>query len=495
MSVPQAEMKMRVARTVKWNAIDKITSMALYTITGIVLARVVPKDDFGLVSAVLVFQAFATLFVDSGFSSALLQKKRVSRLDYSTVLWFNMAMSFIIYLLLFFCAPLIAEWYQGDQRIIPLGRAMFVVFILNAAGIVQTNRLMKRMEVKMIAVANAAGLFVSSVAAIWMALDGWGAWSLVWQAIINAGVKTLLLWLTGGWLPVMRFSLRSLKSFFKVGSGMMGGAFLNILFRNIYSLIIGNRAGVLPLSYYGQADKWSTMGISSLSAVLTQSFLPALADYQDSPERFASSTAKMNRFTSYLVFPCIRLLIVVSRPLFHVLFDTKWDAAIILFQLLLLRGIFTVLSAVYNNYILALGHSRWIVGTELIRDIAALVAIALTWSYIALETPKDPVYGIVILLWGQIAASFLTWGITMVIAARLSGRTWWQFITDSLPYAVSSIAVVTAVGAFSFVIEGQLALLVLQSLCGALLYIGINMVLGSVVQRDVASFLLSRFRR
>lgn len=495
MAEPKAEMKLRVARTVKWNAIDKLISMVLYTVTGVVLARVVPKEDFGLVSAILVFQAFATLFVDSGFSSALLQKKRVTRLDYSTVLWFNVAMSVIIYLILFFCAPLIADWYQGDQRIIPLSRVMFVVFILNATAIVQTNRLMKRMDIKMIAIANGVGLIVSSIVAIWMALAGFGAWALVWQAIINAALKSLLLWLTGNWLPRLRFSLTALRKFFKVGSGMMGGAFLNILFRNVYSLVIGNRAGVLPLSYYGQADKWSTMGISSLSAILTQSFLPALADYQDQPQKFAASCAKMNRFTSYLLFPSFGILIAVSTPLFHTLFDTKWDAAIILFQLLLLRGIFTVLSSVYNNYILALGHSGWIVGTELIRDVTALVAIALTWSYIDLETPDAPVAGIVILLWGQIAASALTWAITLVVAAKLSGRSWWQFLTDSLPYVATSLFVVTVIAMLGFFIEWDLMLLVAQAVLGVALYLAINFALGSVIQREALTFILSRFCR
>lgn len=491
----KAEMKLRVARTVKWNVIDKIASMALYTVTGIVLARVVPKEDFGLVGAVLVFQAFATLFVDSGFSSALVQKKHVTRLDYSSVLWFNIVMSLAIYAVLYFCAPLIADCYQGDQRIIPLARVMFLTFIINATAIVQTNRLTKMMDVRMIAVSNAVGLIVSSVVAIVMALCDYGAWALVWQSIINAAVKSAILWITGRWMPLMRFSMASMRSFFRVGSGMMGGAFLNILFRNIYSFIIGNRAGMLPLSYYSQADKWSTMGISSLSAVFTQSFLPALSDFQDDPRKFASSTAKMNRFTAYLVFPCVGLLMASTTALFHMLFGTKWDASILLFQLLLFRGLFTVMSAVYNNYILALGHSRWIVGTELIRDVAALVAILLTWTYIAVEKPGDPVWGIAVLLWGQIAASFLTWAVTLVIAARLSRRPVWQFVTDIIPYTVVSLLAVTAVTVLPRFISGAIPLFAAQIALGAAVYLGVNRLAGSHIQAEVLSFLLSRFRR
>lgn len=491
----QAEMKRRVAGTVKWNAIDKILSMALYTVTGIVLAREVPKDDFGLLGAVMVFASFAALFVDSGFSSALIQKKRVSRLDYSSVFWLNMAVATAIYVLLYFFAPLIARIFQNDLRIIPVARVAFLAFVINATAIVQTNRLMKRMQVKMITVSNALGLIISSVAAIWMAVEGMGVWALVWQTLILAAVKSIVLWTTGRWTPLLRVSFRSLKSFFKVGSGMMGGAFLNILFKNIYAFIIGMRAGVLPLSYYTQADKWSNMGISSLTAIFTQSFLPALSQFQDDPKRFASSTAKMNRFTSYLLFPCCGLAIIITTALFHLCFGPKWDAAIYLFQLLMLRGIFTVLSSLYNNYLLALGRARLIVVTELIRDSAALIAIALTWPYITLETADDPTLGIAILLWGQIGASVLTWAITLVIAARLSGRTSWQFVCDSLPYAATALISVTIAAMLTWLTGSPLILVIGQLAIGTIIYMGLNRIAGSRIQSEVIDHFRSRFMR
>ena len=303
MSGLETGLKIRTAGAVKWNVIDKVSQQLLYAVTGIVLARLLDQEDFGLIGAVLVFQAFASLFVDSGFSYALIQRKSPTRLDYSTVLWFNLGVATSIYAILFFSAPLIADCFQGDRRIIPISRVMFLGFILNATAIVQTNRLMKKMDVRMVAVSNAVGLFAGAVVGIWLAVAGYGAWAIVWQTLALNFTKSLVLWLTSGWLPLMRFSWRSLKSFFAVGSGMMVSSFLNVLFQNIYSFFIGNRAGLAPLGYYTQADKWSKMGISSLSQVLTSSFLPALSAVQDDPGRFARVTSKMNRFTSYLLFP------------------------------------------------------------------------------------------------------------------------------------------------------------------------------------------------
>lgn len=473
----------------KWNVIDKVSQQLLYAVTGIVLARLLDQEDFGLVGAVAVFQAFASLFVDSGFSYALIQRKSPTRLDYSTVLWFNLAVAVAIYAVLFFCAPLIARCFQGDMRLVGLSRVMFLSFILNASAIVQTNRLMKRMEVRMVAVSNAVGLFAGAIVGIWLAVAGYGAWAIVWQTLALNFTKSLVLWLTSGWLPLMRFSMASLRSFFTVGSGMMVSSFLNVLFQNIYSFFIGNRAGLAPLGYYTQADKWSKMGISSLSQVLTSSFLPALSAVQDEPERFARITSKMNRFTSYLLFPAMGFLWVMATPLFHCLFGEKWDASIMLFQLLLLRGVFTVLTSLYNNYVIALARTRLVVQMEMLRDGAALVLLFAALPFVAMERGGDTVFGIKLLLAGQILASAISWGVMVVKTAPVSGRSVGSFLADSVPYLVESLVIMVVLWAESLVIDDCWTLLLCQGITCVALYLGVNTVLDSVIQREVIAFL------
>ena len=135
-------LKGKVASTLTWNAVDKVASQVLYAVTGIILARLLSQEDFGLVGAMLVFQAFASLFIDSGFSSALIQRKAPTREDYSTVLWFNIGLAVVIYVILYLSAPAIAWCFDNDARLIPMSRVMFLSFIVNATAIVQTNRLM-----------------------------------------------------------------------------------------------------------------------------------------------------------------------------------------------------------------------------------------------------------------------------------------------------------------------------------------------------------------
>ena len=489
-------LKGKVASTLTWNAVDKVASQVLYAVTGIILARLLSQEDFGLVGAMLVFQAFASLFIDSGFSSALIQRKDPTREDYSTVLWFNIGLAVVIYVILYLSAPAIAWCFDNDARLIPMSRVMFLSFIVNATAIVQTNRLMKQMNVRPLAIINTIGLVVAAVVGISLAFGGYGAWAIVWQTISLGVVKSILLWLYTGWRPLWMFSWKILAGFFKVGSGVMTGSFLNTLFQTIYSFFIGHLVGLAPLGYYTQSDKWSKMGVMSLSQVLTSSFLPVLSGVQDNPLEFRRVTTKMNRFTAYVTFPAMGLLAMLATPLFHTLFGSKWDASIVMFQILLGRGVFTVFQGLYNNYILALGRARLIVITEVVRDVVALVAIVATLPYIGLSTPSNPVLGLEILLYGQLAASAVTWAVTLVITSRLSGHMIGEYLLHSLPYVLMTLAAM----AVMYLLYSMLSTLyppvlaVVMLISGVGVYLAIGAFAGSTIQRDILNRIFHRFR-
>lgn len=231
------------------------------------------------------------------------------------------------------------------------------------------------------------------------------------------------------------------------------------------------------------------MGISSLSQVLTSSFLPALSAVQDDPGRFARVTSKMNRFTSYLLFPAMGFLAVMATPVFHCLFGEKWDASIVLFQLLLARGIFTVLTSLYNNYVIALARTRLVVAMEVLRDGAALLLLFAALPFISMERGGDVVYGIKLLLAGQILASAISWGVMVVKTAPVSGRSVGSFLADSLPYLCETLLIMAVLWGESLLISDCWKLLVCQGVTCIALYVGINALLNSVIQREVFAFL------
>lgn len=482
---PEPSLKLRTARTLKWNTIDRLSSQVLYAVTGIVLANLLSKEDFGLVGALLVFQAFGILFVDSGFGSALLQKKNPEKKDFSTVFWFNMGVSLLVYWILFFCAPLIADIFQGDRRLIPLSRVMFLSFIFNGLALVQTTRLMKEMNVRQIAVANMIGLIISGGIGIWLALAGYGPWALVWQTVTLAVIKSAWLWITGHWLPELRFSIDSLKQIWRVGLSVFSSSALNTFFLYIYSFVIGAFYSLASLGLYTQADKWSKMGSASISQVLTASFVPLLAKFQDDGENFRRYVSKINGFAAFIVFPFLLGLAAVGAPLFHTLFGNKWDAAIILFQILSVRGIFVVLISLYTNYLLALGYAKRLFIVEIIKDALIFVAIMATVWFESVE----------ILVWGQLGASVLTYLIVLGLTSRAIGMGVVRMVGDLMPCAVIGL-----IAAAAALISGLLShIAILQLLIMLAIGIGLYLLLAKITARpeltEATTYLLGRFKK
>lgn len=480
----EAGLKLKTARTLKWNTIDKFSSQVLYAVTGIVLANVVSKEEFGIVGAILVFQAFASLLIDSGFSTALIQRKNPSNTDYSTVFWFNMGVSVALYAVLWFCAPWIDALFHAGGLLVPLSRVMFLTFILNAAAIVQTNRLMKQMTVKMVAVSNVIGLTVSGIVGVWLALSGYGAWAIVWQSIVLAAVKSGILWFSSSWKPGAEFSMSSLRSIFSVGAGVMASSFLNTIFQNIYSFIIGAHYNLVQLGNYSQADKWSKMGVMSLSQVFTASFLPLLSAKQDDRREYERMMSKTNRFTSYITFFAMGLLLVCSTQIFHIFFGTKWDSAILMFQLLVVRGIFTVITTLYNNYIISCGASRKYVYSEIVKDVSTVIAIAVTIPF-----------GITWLVAGQVFAGAVYYCYALYLVGKVTGCSRVALVKDALPYlALTVVSLAPAVVLAHFIANAWL-LFVLQVIVAAGAYLLMNKLLRSKIQDDVLEYALGGVKR
>lgn len=455
-------LKRRTASTLKWNTIDRVLSQVLYAVVGIVLANVVSQEDFGLVGALLVFQAFGTLFVDSGFGAALLQKKNPDETDYSTIFWFNLVVATAVYWILFFCAPLIADIFQDDRRLIPLSKVMFLSFIFNGLGIVQTNKLMKQMNVKQIAIGNTIGLTVSGGLGIGLALAGYGAWAIVWQTVTLSAVKTGWLWCTGHWWPKAPFRFDVLKKMWRLALSVFSSSALNIFFMYLYNFVIGVFYSLKSLGIYTQADKWSMMGTGSITQVLKATFVPVLSRYQENPDEYRRCMKRINRFCAFVTFPVMTGLALMAAPLFHALFGDKWNDAIILFQLLTLRGICVVLISQLITYMLGLGYGRRLFAVEVVKDVLTVVAILCTVWYKSL----------LLLVIGLLCASAVTLLISLCMVSRATGYGIGCYAGDNMPFVV--LSAMACLAASPILLTGISAWLQLPAMlaAGIAVYIG-----------------------
>ncbi|MCC8188046.1 MAG: lipopolysaccharide biosynthesis protein [Bacteroides sp.] len=473
-------LKAKTVSALVWSTIDKVFTQVSYAVTGVILANILPPEDFGLLGIVLVFVAFANIFSDSGFTMALVQKKVTTSRDYSTVFFFNLGICVAIYLLLFLAAPWIASYYE-EPRLTLLTRVICLQIIFISLGLVQTGILMKTMNIRKLTLANLIALSLSAVFAILLALNGYGIWALVIQVLSISFFKTLVLWIVSSWRPQAVFSRESLRSTFAVGSHMMLTSFISTFFQNIYTLLISTWYSIRDLGFYTQADKWSRMGITALSQTIGNAIFPALSSIQDDNERMYRVFGKMSRMTAYLSFPVFVGLILVTAPLFHTLFGDKWNPSVPMFQLFLLKGIFFVLTSLLNNYIMAIGKTRIIFRIEVIKNILTLGAIFVTLPM-----------GIIALIIGQVVVGVVQYLITSYNVQKVTGYGMWRQMKDLIPYVALTGVMAIGVRSMKLFITHDTLLLVAGISAGVCLYLLLNRLLGSHIQQELFAIVLRK---
>lgn len=475
-------LKEKTVNALVWNTFDKTFSQITYAVVGIILANTLFPEDFGLIHIITVFSAFLSIFIDSGFTVVLIQRKNITNRDYNTIFFFNLSAAIVLYILLFFLAPLISIWF-GDERLILLSRTMCLTVIIQAFGIVQSSILMRNMHMKAFAISNIVPLLISGTIAVVLALAGYGPWALVAQALALATTRSILLWVQNSWRPRIQFDKTSFMSLYSTGKNMFLTSFTGTLFQNLYPLIIGIWYSIKDLGYYAQADRWSKMGYTALGQALGQSLFPALSSIQDDPERMRRVFGKTNRTAAYLSFPFFLGLIVIATPLFHVLFGTKWDASIPLFQLLLVKGIFFVFTTLMTNYIIAQGKTKTVFHFELMKNGVILLAILLT---VRISIPA--------LVAGQAAAGLIHYIIALIITSRVTQYSIKQQLKDIFPYILIGGSVCALLTLIPMITGNPYWQLVLQITAGFLVYTGINKLLRSTIQQDIFNTIANKIK-
>lgn len=331
--------------------------MAVSFVTNIVLARLLSPDDFGTIGMLLLFLALANTFVDSGFGSALIQKKDADQTDFSTVFFINLIFSFAVYIVLFFCAPWVARFYHVDI-LCPLLRVQGLVLILHAFSIIQTALLRKKMDFRKLSECNLIGNIVGSIVGIYAAFTGCGVWSLVIRTLTVGFVTSLLLWIIGKWKPLPLFSMQSFKELFGFGGFMLLSSIVYSFTNNIQTLIMGKLFTPAILGNYTQAHQLRNVATDSVSSVVSQVLYPEFANNQRDNSVLIG---KLNLSVSIISFVCIAIMavcILVAKPLILLLYGEKWLSCVLYFRIMCVAGCFVALQDVNLNIVAAKGKSR-----------------------------------------------------------------------------------------------------------------------------------------
>lgn len=465
----EKEFQKKTRSAFLWNLFDRVGSQLVSMVVGIALARILGAAEYGLTGSLAIFTALSQTLSDSGFSSALVRKQHVTEEDYNTVFYYNLFISCAMYIGGFFAAPLIADFFK-EPILVPIARVLFIVFLFNALCIIQNAKMVKEIDFRKVANINVTAILTSGIIALWMAYRGYGVWALVAQIVIQSFIKMVILWVWGGWRPRRIFSWKSFRELFAFSSNIMLANVLNVLFMNAYSAIIGRLYNSRELGYYSQANKWSDMGVSTLYGVIQNSTYTLFSAIQDNRERLIRSYRKTMKLTAFITFPTLLTLSLTSRPFILILLGDKWESSIPMFSLLLIAGIFTVLTTVNGNYIRIEGNSRLVLRLEIFKLILFITVLALTWQLPIMQ-----------LLWGMVATRFIVYIVSIITIGRCVGYSWRQQILDIIPSCATSLLMVCFAYPIQFFVTNIYLLFTLQVIACALFYCAIN----RYIQNDI----------
>lgn len=429
----EIDLKTKTTLSLFWSFLDKFGHQLINLLSSIILMAVVAKAEFGIMGILAVFVAFSNLLIDSGFSRALLNRKEISTEEYSSVFYFNVAFGIVIYIVLFFATPYLANLF-GEPRITPVARVLFLSFVINALGLIHQTLLIKRADFRGLTKVNIPAVLLSAIVAVMLAMKDFGVWALVAQVVTYSGFRTLFLWIYTSWRPVAKFNTTLLKNSMQLSSKLLSASLISAFFNNIYPSII---AFFFPNSMnsvadYTQANKYQDIPFAMISNTFRSISMLILSEINQEVERLKRVVSKLLKTIAFISFPVGMLMILVAEPVFKLIWQEKWLSAVPYFQMLTLAGIVSPFVYVLNELYIARERADIFLGLEIAKRV---VLVALIWIFI----PK----GIMGLAMSWVAYTYFTLIVSLILSNKLIRYSLLNFFADIAPYALLALACTT----------------------------------------------------
>ncbi|WP_297678119.1 lipopolysaccharide biosynthesis protein [uncultured Bacteroides sp.] len=453
----QGSLKNKTIRGVGWSFIDNIASSGITFLIGLILARLLTPEEYGVMAMIAVFIAVSNSIIDSGFSNALIRKVHIERIDYNTVFYFNIVVSIFLYVSLFWASPAISAFFK-EPILIDIMRVIGFVLLINALAIIPRTIFVRNVNFKIQTKVSLISSIGSGFVGIGMALAGMGVWSLVGQQLSRQFLNTLFLWLYCKWQPDWEFSVKSFNELFGFGSKLLLSGLINTIYKNIYYIIIGRFYASSVLGQYTRAEQFNTIFSSNLTNVVQRVSYPVLSSIQEEPERLREAYRKVIKTTMLVTFACMLGLVAVARPLISILIGEKWLPAVYFLQIICFAGMLYPLHAINLNILQVKGRSDLYLKLEIIKKIIAVGPITVG------------IYcGIEYMLWGSVLISFIAYFLNSHYSAKFVNYSTLDQLKDILPTFLTSFAVAFFMWSISLLDWSVYILLPLQLLSGVLL--------------------------
>lgn len=394
----------RIISNVAWRFAEQISSYSVTFIVSIIIARILDSEDYGSIAIIMVFITLANIFVQNGFSAALIQKKNADNLDFSSIFYFILAFSIVLYAILFVISPYVALYYNSDV-LCPALRVLGLRLIIGTVNTVQQAVIAKRMIFRKNFFSTLGGNVVSGILGLVAAYAGLGLWALIIQTLSHLIVTTIILWYTVKWRPILAFSWRRLKGLLDFGWKLMASALAGAIYDDLRTLIIGKVYSKSDLAYYSRGQQFPQLIMNNVNNAVSSVTFPVLSEKQDNKDDLANSNRRLIQIMSGVISPLLVGLAIVAEPLVHIVLTDKWLPCV---PFLRVCCIFYWLTCIYNAYLTsykAIGNSGLALKIELIDDIIGIILIVCFFRISVMAIA-------IVTVISRIAAFFVCWYIT-----------------------------------------------------------------------------------
>lgn len=458
-----------------WRFAERCGAQLVTFIVSIVLARILSPSDYGTIALVTVFTTILQVFIDSGLSTALIQKKDADDLDFSSVFYFNFIVCLILYIIMFVSAPCIAGFYK-DSNLITIIRVISLTLIISGVKGVQQSYVSRNMLFKRFFFSTLGGTIFSAVLGIIMAYAGFGVWAIVFQQLSNNAIDTLILWITVKWRPIKKFSWIRLKHLLSFGWKMLASSLLDTVYNNLRNMIIGKLYTSADLAFYNQGDKFPKLIVTNINTSIDSVLLPTMSNEQDNHVRVKDMTRRAIKISTYIMAPLMIGLAFCARPIVQLVLTDKWLPCVPYLQIFCVSYLFWPIHTANLNAIKAMGRSDLFLKIEIIKKFIGMILLIITMNISVMAMAYS------LLISGLISQIINSWPNRYLLKYSYIDQ-----IKDILPNIVMALIMGGFVYFISYLNLPILVSLVVQILSGGIIYL----ILSILTKNDSFTYLIN----
>ena len=453
------DTKQKVFSNLIWRFAERIGAQLVGFIVSIVLARILSPSDYGTIALVTVFTTILQVFVDSGLGNALIQKKDADNVDYSTVFYTNIVFCIIIYLIVFFCAPLIAKFYN-DEQLIAITRVLGITILISGVKNVQQAYVSRKLIFKKFFFATLAGTIGAGILGIILAKNGYGVWALVVQQLFNLTVDTIILWITVKWRPQKVFSFKRLKELFTYGWKLLVSAILDTTYNNVRQLLIGKLYSSSDLAFYNKGKQLPELVVNNINTSIDSVLLPTMSKEQEHKEKVKAMTRRAIKTSVFIMSPLMMGLAFTSNNVIKILLTDKWLPTLPYLCIFCITFMFYPIHTANLNAIKAMGRSDLFLKLEIIKKIMGIILLLITMNISVIAMAVS------LLISGLISQIINSWP-----NKKLLNYSYFDQLKDIITNILLAVFMGICVYFINFLQLSTIITLLIQIIFGAIIYI------------------------